>query len=231
MKRLIVMVIIVLATMVVAFAELTPNAGAPAIQQEIAQQQVILRQYICRGDKAAVRRVQGEISLLNQRLVALEGKVAVHGTMLHDHEGRMISLEENRKGYLTKERADGLYQPVAPTTASNNLPASALPSLPVPAPAVITPPAAPATTGKTASNQSGPPVIPAGDPMQVINFLTTNWWWLLIIAVVLVLVLRTNIGGLLASMFDAWDNSASSGTFEARGRHVGVRWNFKVNKP
>jgi hypothetical protein len=222
--RYLTMIIIILATMVVAHSELGPDAGTPAIQQEIVQQQIVLRQYICKGDKAGIRRIQNKISSLNERLNKLESKVSVHGKMLHDQDGRIVSLEENRKGYLTEDKADALYQPIV---ASDS---------PAPGSAIITPPPSAQPNGTTAQTESEQPVTPAGEKKMenALIWLAANWFWLVIIGIVVFLLVRINLAGLLADLFQSWDGrtfgGGSTSSFEASGRIGNTRWAWKEKK-
>lgn len=228
MKTLFLLVIITLATLV-AHSELGPNAGTPAIQQEIIQQQIVLRQYICRGDRAGIKRVQSKISLLNERLTKVESRVGVHGKILHDHEGRIVSLEENRKGYLTEDRADTLYQPID-ETSSNATPA------PAPVANILPTPPTAQNPGTTASTQLVQPVTPAGEKTMenALIWLAANWFWLVVIAVVVYLLVRINIAGLLTDLFQSWDGrtfgGGSTSSFEASGRIGSMRWAWKEKK-
>jgi hypothetical protein len=226
------MVILILATMVVAFAELGPNAGTPAIQQEIVSQQIVLRQYICRGDKAGIARVQKKISSLNERLTALEGKVSVHGKILHDHEDRIVYLEENRKDYLTEAKADGFYQPIV---ASN-------PPAPAPVADTSTPPPAvqdPGTTDST-GNSANQQAKPAQEKSMLDNFLVwlgLNWGWFIpigIIVCVAVYFLRVTLTDFLEDLFRSWDTrtfgGGSTSVFKASGRVGRTRWSWEEKK-
>jgi hypothetical protein len=228
MKKTIILIAIMLAATVAAFAQLGPDAGTPVPQlqqqiatkeQQVAERQVILREYICQGDRAGTRRVQSEIRDIKYQITKIQSDIAylkanpLGGTP--ESQAKVDAWLQDR-GYITEGAVIRLLEDKYGLAPLASLPAT-------------TPPATPGTTAPTTST---PPVTPAGDPMAVINWLAANWWWLLIVAVVLVLVLRTNVAALVGNLFGEWDTRPArqpgeKRTFNARGRHAGVRWEVK----